>query len=146
MKCGRLYLSDGGNAGFGQSCVVGHAKSLRMRSEIEAKRPVNFCGSGFRQVTKVVKVSAICGKPTNWSFRQIPINASEKAKGRLITWNAGITDLGNPMLVLFARPCPSPNQTLCMKSLHAHLLSNIISHLLVNHYQRVTVPVRHDDL
>ena len=63
------------------------------------------------------------------SFHQILISASEKAKGKPITWNVGITDLDNPMLDLCARLCLSQNQTPCTK-----LLLACSFHLLVSHY------------
>jgi len=63
-----------------------------MPSVIEAKRLVNFCGSGSLQVIKVVKVSVICGMLINSFFHPIHTSASEKVKGKLIIWNVGITD------------------------------------------------------
>ena len=90
-KCGRLCWNTGRNAGFGQRCVVAHAKSLLMPSAIEAKRLVNFSGSGSLPVIKVVKVSVICGMLINWSSHLIHTSASEKVKGKLIIWNVGIT-------------------------------------------------------
>lgn len=135
-KCGHLYLNDGENAGSGRSCVGAHAKSLPMPSVIEVKRPAVFCGNGFLQVIRVVKVSATCGKLINWSSHQILIKVLEKVKDKPITSSVGITNSDNLVLALFAKPYPFQNPTSCMKSQLAHSLSSTIYHLSVNHYHK----------
>ena len=87
----RLAPSSSSSTGTARICRRAHARSSPMPSVTAVRKPANYSGNASRQVIKVVKVSVICGKLTNLSSRQIPINVLEKVKGKQTTWNVGIT-------------------------------------------------------
>ena len=87
-----------------------------MLLEIAAKRLAVFSGSAFLSHTKVVKVSAICGKLINWSSHQIRIDVLENQKDKPITWSDDITNSDNLALALFAEPYLFQSLIGCMKS------------------------------
>ena len=148
MKCGHLFTKDGTNAGFGQSCVVEHAKSWPWSSGIVAKQPaVNF-GNKFHQPIKLAKATAIFGKRINSSFLKKHMSALARAAGRQTTWSVGITPYGNQVRGSLEKLYPFQNPTQCTKLLQDFLSFGTTSHLFLNHYliknvdpTRLSIPV-----